>query len=98
MWRELKWKQHVGNSEKSQRAANDYHRARRNADEHTAPCKQQQPASNSSKQKVKEAIGEQTTGKKNRPAINKQLGVRTEQRETICDCRIVAIEEGTTIS
>ena len=54
-----------GIAKKSQRAANDYHRAKRNADERAAPCKQQQPASNSSKQNVKEAIGEQTTGKKN---------------------------------
>ena len=38
-----------------------------------------------SKYKVKKQLAWQITGKKNRAAIKKQLGIRTEQRETICD-------------
>ena len=41
-----------GVAKNSQRAANGYHRATRNADERAAPCKQRQPASKSSKQQI----------------------------------------------
>ena len=40
--------------------------------------------------KQKKAIGEQVTEKKNRSAITKQLGIRTEPRETFCDYKGVA--------
>ena len=51
-----------------------------------------------SKYKVKKTMAVANYRKKNRAAIKKQLGIRTEQRYTICDNRIVSIEEGSAIS